>query len=176
MPDSNRPAWTLTEAAERTGASRSTLRRYRDAGKFPGAYKDTSGAWRFPHEDLLAAGLSFATPLGEQSSEQGQSKVPDHPVSRSIDREAKQVAQLEQALREERARADSAEQLAASYRENLDDVRRALRMLEAGTSQPEQASDQVQSKVSDHAGEQPSPHMVNNPRSWWTRFTGARRQ
>jgi predicted DNA-binding transcriptional regulator AlpA len=171
-----RPAWTLTEAAERTGASRSTLRRYRDAGKFPGAYKDASGAWRFPHEDLLAAGLSFATPPREQPSEQGQDRITDHPVSRSVNREAEQVAQLEQALREERARADSAERLAASYRENLDDVRRALRMLEAGTSQPERPADQVQTKVSEQAGEQPSPREVNHPRSWWTRFTGARRQ
>jgi predicted DNA-binding transcriptional regulator AlpA len=43
----NRPAWTLTEAVQRTGISRSTLRRYLDAGRFPNAYKDTSKASRF---------------------------------------------------------------------------------------------------------------------------------
>jgi predicted DNA-binding transcriptional regulator AlpA len=63
----NRPAWTLTEAVQRTGSSRSTLRRYLDAGKFPNAYKDTSKAWRFPLEDLLAAGLSVSEPPAERA-------------------------------------------------------------------------------------------------------------
>jgi DNA-binding transcriptional MerR regulator len=169
-----RPAWTITEAAKRTGASDSTLRRYRAAGKFPGAYKDSSGAWRFPHEDLLAAGLSFSTPLGEQPAEQVVTHVSDQPLNN----QAEQVAQLEQALREERARADSAEQLAASYRENLDDVRRALRMLEAGTTSPEQVTDQpsnVKTKVSESVSDRPSQSMVTTPRTWWARLTGTRR-
>lgn len=170
-----RPAWTLTEAAERTGASRSTLRRYREAGKFPNSYKDSSGAWRFPVEDLLAAGLSLATPLGEQPTEQAQSRVTDHPIDSSVSRNGEQVAQLEQALREERARADNAERLAASYRENLEDVRRALRMLEARAPQPEQSNEQAHLIAMSTLTEHPIQSSASTPRSWWDRLTGARR-
>jgi predicted DNA-binding transcriptional regulator AlpA len=148
-----RPAWTLTEAVERTGASRSTIRRYREAGKFPNAYKDTAGVWRFPLEDLLAVGLSPSEPARERllgaSGEKAQSMFTEQASAAS----AEQVSKLEQALREERTRADNAERLAASYLDNVNDLRRALLMLEAGTSRPEQATEQTQSVVS----EQPNP-------------------
>lgn len=130
-----RPAWTLTEAVQRTGASRSTLRRYLEAGKFPNAYKDTSKAWRFPLEDLLAAGLSVSEPAGERAL--------STPTEQASTAAAEQVSKLEQALREERTRADNAERLAASYRANVEDLRRALLMLEAGTSKPEQPTEQA---------------------------------
>jgi len=174
-----RPSWTITEASKRTGASDSTLRRYRAAGKFPGAYKDPSGAWRFPHEDLLAAGLTFSTPLGDQSTDQVTNSGIDYPITTPVDSHAEQVTKLEQALREERARADSAEQLAASYRENLHDVRRALHMLEAGTTSPQTVSDQptqIETKVSDQPNDQPTSGTVSTPRTWWARLTGTHRQ
>jgi predicted DNA-binding transcriptional regulator AlpA len=146
-----RPAWTLTEAVHRTGASRSTLRRYLDAGKFPNAYKDTSKAWRFPLEDLLAAGLSVSEPPRERtlgaSTERALSNATEQP-SKAM---AEQVSKLEQALREERTRADNAERLAASYLDNVHDLRRALLMLEAGTSKPEQATEHALSKLTEHA-------------------------
>jgi predicted DNA-binding transcriptional regulator AlpA len=138
---STRPAWTLTEAVQRTGSSRSTLRRYLDAGKFPNAYKDTSKAWRFPLEDLLAAGLSVSEPPTERAQ-----SMPTEQPSTATD---EQVSKLEQALREERTRADNAERLAASYLDNVQDLRRALLMLEAGTSKPEQANEQAQSTPSE---------------------------
>lgn len=142
----SRPAWTLTEAVQRTGASRSTLRRYLDAGKFPNAYKDTSKAWRFPLEDLLAAGLSVSAPPPERasaSSGRALSTSTEHSQSTATEQantaSAEQVSKLEQALREERIRADNAERLAASYLDNVQDLRRALRMIEAGTGKPEQS-------------------------------------
>jgi predicted DNA-binding transcriptional regulator AlpA len=152
----NRPAWTLTEAVQRTGASRSTLRRYLDAGKFPNAYKDTSHAWRFPLEDLLAAGLSVSEPPSERAqstpNEQGLSVSNEQGSSAN----AEQVSKLEQALREERTRADNAERLAASYLDNVQDLRRALRMLEAGTGQPEQSTGHAQSVVTEQANGRPA--------------------
>jgi predicted DNA-binding transcriptional regulator AlpA len=133
----NRPAWTLTEAVQRTGISRSTLRRYLDAGKFPNAYKDTSKAWRFPLEDLLAAGLSVSEPPAERAL--------NTPTEQPGAGTSEQVSKLEQALRDERTRADNAERLAASYLDNVQDLRRALLMLGAGTSKPEQTTEQAQS-------------------------------
>lgn len=162
----SRPAWTLTEAVQRTGASRSTLRRYQAAGKFPHAYKDSSNAWRFPLEDLLAVGLNPSEPARERalnaSTEQGLSMSTEQPSSAS----AEQVSKLEQALREERTRADNAERLAASYLDNVQDLRRALRMLEAGTGQPEQATGHAQSVVTEHANGKPAmltESAVSNP-------------
>lgn len=141
---------------ERTGASRSTIRRYREAGKFPNAYKDTAGAWRFPLEDLLAVGLSPS----ESARERGQSKPNEQPLSMSTEQAStastEQVSKLEQALILERTRAENAERLAASYLANVEDLRRALRMLEAGTSQPEQATEPAQSRVTEHANGKPT--------------------
>ena len=167
-----RPAWTLTEAVERTGASRSTLRRYREAGKFPNAYKDTVGAWRFPLEDLLAVGLSPSEPARERAqskpSEQGQST----PTEQASTASAEQVSKLEQALILERTRAENAERLAASYLANVEDLRRALRMLESGTSKPEQVNEHAQSIVSEQAkpapAERPQPAVSTpeQPTKW----------
>jgi hypothetical protein len=70
---------------------------------------------------------------------------------------AEQVNKLEQALILERTRAENAERLAASYLANVEDLRRALRMLETGTAQPEQATEQAQSKVTEHANGKPNP-------------------
>lgn len=148
----NRPAWTLTEAVQRTGASRSTLRRYLDAGKFPNAYKDSSKAWRFPLEDLLAAGLSVSEP----PTEQAQSLPTEQPTNAF----AEQVSKLEQALREERARADAAERLAASYLDNVQDLRRAMRMLEAAPSQTEQTTEQSLNKLSEQAKATPVSESI----------------
>jgi predicted DNA-binding transcriptional regulator AlpA len=155
---SGRPAWTLTEAVQRTGASRSTLRRYLDAGKFPNAYKDSSKAWRFPLEDLLAAGLSVSEP----PSERAQST----PIEQLSTATAEQVSKLEQALREERTRADAAERLAASYLDNVHDLRRALLMLEAGPHKPERSTEHVQSTFSEqptNAPTAPAEPAVSKP-------------
>lgn len=146
----NRPAWTLTEAVQRTGASRSTLRRYLDAGKFPNAYKDTSKAWRFPLEDLLAAGLSVSEPPATRALSTSSEHASSTSTEQATAASAEQVSKLEQALRDERTRADNAERLAASYRENVQDLRRALRMIEAGTNKPEQATEQGLSTSSEH--------------------------
>jgi hypothetical protein len=134
---------------ERTGASRSTIRRYREAGKFPNAYKDTSKAWRFPLEDLLAAGLSVSEPAAERAL--------NTPTEQPNTATAEQVSKLEQALREERTRADNAERLAASYLDNVHDLRRALLMLEAGASKPEQSTEQALNKVTEQPMTSPIP-------------------
>lgn len=165
----SRPAWTLTEAVERTGASRSTIRRYRDAGKFPNAYKDTAGVWRFPLEDLLAVGLKPTEP----ASEQAQTTSTDHAT-------AEQLNRLEQALIMERARADNAERLAASYLANVQDLRRALVMLEAGGGvKPEPATEPVQTMPTEQPlnnhGRPPVSEPESAPMRLWRRLSGARR-
>lgn len=173
-----RPAWTLTEAVQRTGASRSTLRRYLAAGKFPHAYKDSSNAWRFPLEDLLAAGLTPSEPAHERTQSKANEQGRDISTEQANAVTAEQVSRLEQALREERARADNAERLAASYQANVEDLRRALRMLEAGTSKPEQTGEQAQSVSTDHAQVAPLehvPHGISSPEQTTSRWSMLRR-
>jgi hypothetical protein len=58
----NRPSFTLREAADRCGASLSTIRRKHSAGAFPSTYKGPDGAWRVTVEDLLAVGLTPTSP------------------------------------------------------------------------------------------------------------------
>jgi aspartate aminotransferase-like enzyme len=168
---STRPAWTLTEAVERTGASRSTLRRYREAGKLPNAYKDTAGSWRFPLEDLLAAGLKLVDPAHVE-----QVTTPNghpHPLPEQATPELQlKVMELEKALAVERARNEGLERIAASAQANADDLRRALRMLEVSRPEPAQA-EQV-SMVNEHPavsfGEQPEPPLEHAPKRAWWRF------
>jgi hypothetical protein len=114
----------------------------------------------------LAVGLSPSEPANERalstSSKQGQSV----PAEQASTASAEQLSRLEQALRDERTRADNAERLAASYLANVEDLRRAMRMLEAGTSKPEQVSELAQSVVSEHATGQPetlTKSAVSNP-------------
>jgi transposase-like protein len=47
---------TISEAARACGVNRRTIRRHRDAGDFPGAFRDQQNVWRIPTADLEAAG------------------------------------------------------------------------------------------------------------------------
>lgn len=119
---SSRPSWTLGEAAERCGVSRSTVRRYRESDKFPNAFKDGSGAWKIPLEDLLAVGWS---PAG-----QAQTEPVSVPAERVSEQSIERVVELERALELERVRREAAEQLNDQIQGNLDDLRKAMRMIE----------------------------------------------
>lgn len=135
-----RPAWTISEAAERCGVSRSTVRRYREQGKLPNAFTDAGGAWKIPLDDLLAVGWKPNAPTPEPAL----SKPSELPTDQAM---VERVRELEQALSAERARADAAENLAASFRQNADDLRMALRMIEGPRLEtPEPTSEQALSR------------------------------
>ena len=118
-----RPSWSISEAAERCGVSRSTVRRYREQGKFPNAVKDSAGGWMIPLPDLLAVGWKPNAPAPEPALSQPSGQ----PEGQAM---AEKIRELEQALYAERARTRAAEDLAASFRANAEDLRMALRMLE----------------------------------------------
>ena len=119
---SNRPSWDLGESAERCGVSRSTVRRYREQGKFPNAFKDTTGAWKIPLEDLLAVGWKPNAPA--QSEPVSVTPEPDKSIN-------DKVLELEQALMLERVKREAAEQANMQMKANLEDLRTAMRMIEA---------------------------------------------
>ncbi len=140
-----RPRLTLSAAAAACAVSRSTLRRRLTQGAFPNAVRDADGAWTVPVGDLLAAGLRVNAP--RVSSEQGQPVAvsrladPAHrpragPVEQGHPGEGEQalaarVVELERALAVAQTRADGAERLAAERAARIEDLRGALRMLEA---------------------------------------------
>ncbi|GGZ30316.1 hypothetical protein GCM10010327_70620 [Streptomyces nitrosporeus] len=53
---------TQREAATTCGASRTTIRRHREAGNLPRAVQDQARGWLIPVEDLLATGLRLNAP------------------------------------------------------------------------------------------------------------------
>lgn len=153
----NRPSWSIGEAAERCGVSKSTVRRYRESGRFPDAFKDDAGAWKIPLTNLLAVGWS---PVDPESP-------PEPPENVAAER----VRVLELELEVERTKRASAERIAAMAETHLEDMRRALRMLEG-----------VRPVVTEPAPEQPMsvpteprlPEPANVPeqpvrRRWWNR-------
>jgi len=123
----DRPTLTLTEAAKATGVSRKTLRRRLDAHEFPNASRldgpagDSSGPWVIPIADLLGAGFTL------HSSDDVQ--VEDKPDDHSVDL---RIHDLEHELALERERRRAADDLRAAAERNAEDLRTALRMLEAG--------------------------------------------
>lgn len=160
---SNRPAFTLSEAAERTGTSRSTVRRYREAGKFPNAYKDSDRQWRVPVEDLLASGLTLSGQAqAEQVStptEQASEQAP--PVDGVL---VERVRELEATLAVERARSGGLERVAAAAEANAADLRMALRMIEAARpEQGERAQAEPVSMPAEHGVSRPTEQGVSAP-------------
>ena len=159
----DRPAFSLSDAAEQcqrevdgqwTKVSRKTLRRARERGEFPNAYKADDSAkapWMIPVTDLIAAGFTpgagrtFSdataegtqpnTPIGPQGSH-GETSLMDE-TSVELEELRSKLAKAESERAELLRRAEVAEAVAEERGRNLDDVRTAMRMLEAGqTSEP----------------------------------------
>jgi len=162
---------TISEAAARTGASRSRIRRMLDAGAFPSAIQEdqpSKGAsarvWHIPTPDLLAAGL-----IPNKPPDRG-----DDPGNLSEQVPAHELAALRAELDLERERRRAAEALAAERAANLDDLRRALRLLEARNpggptplpGQPVALQDALVASVSE-----PSAQDAGKPgATWWARL------
>lgn len=155
--DGQRPAWRLSEAVERTNASRSTLRRHLESGRLPNAYKDSSGAWRFPIEDLLAAGVSMLT----SNPDNPVSMLSEQPAEQPLSNHAQRIAELEQHLAVERERSAGLERLAAFAHERAEDLRMALRMIEG--TRPEQPTEQPTEQALSMSSERAQDGAVSNP-------------
>lgn len=190
-PERRRPALTLSEAAERCGVSRSTVRRRLDAGDFAHAWRDDgrdgpgTGPWMVPVSDLVGAGLDVTRPpdepAREQGSEQGHETPPPGEPSGEVARLRAELAAAEHraAIAEERATAARAladERAAALARADalLDTVRRMLP--EHAAPHPDDPPVREQG-----AGHPPSaaevlarsePHTTGRTgRRWWERLT-----
>lgn len=102
--------YTLSEAAELTGKSRVTLRRYLDQGRFPKAFRDeadpNSQPWHIPAGDLEAAGLAPSIPpSGDEGGDTGLrtelavARAVADERARTIELLSEQLSQLQDTLR-----------------------------------------------------------------------------
>jgi len=109
--------FTVKQAAQACGVSaRTIMRRLADGGLV--AYKDERDAWQIPVSALIAAGFA----VGKPSDPDPSTPAPGEPTVNEL---RAQIALLE-------ARLDGAERLRQAAERNADDLRQALRMLEAG--------------------------------------------
>jgi len=124
------PTVTLAEAGRHSHLSVATLRRWLNADKFPGAIRSPRD-WSIPVASLVEAGAwPSATP---PDPDDDQADGPDANALADLEAE---LTRLRAALDAERTRREAADALRAAAERNADDLRTALRMLEAGRSEP----------------------------------------
>lgn len=140
-----------------SSVSRKTLQRALDKDKFPNAYRadgpagEGKGPWMIPRSDLLAEGFkpgagrtfvdeSDATAVGTQPhtpigppQAPGETSLMDE-TSGAIEELQSKLDESERERSELLRRAEVAEAIAEERGRNLDDVRKAMKMLEAGQS------------------------------------------
>jgi excisionase family DNA binding protein len=132
---------TLTEAAQRAGVSRSTIRRKHEDKKFPHA-AIVRGQWRIPIEDLEASGVmrrAYAmSPLVAHPGE-AVAEVVEHeeraPFAGSLS-VVEEMGRLREALSAALHRAELAEAIATERGMALERHDRAMLMLEAAPKPP----------------------------------------
>lgn len=133
QPKTARPQLTISQAATEFDVSRSTLKRGLESGRYAGAEKDTSGAWRIPVEALHQEHKPRASP--HQVSKVTQAKtLAQTPLNQDQDLTQK-VRDLEQALAIEQAERRAAERVAEAEARRAETAERALLMIESGAQQ-----------------------------------------
>jgi hypothetical protein len=143
---SPRPNYTLTDAAHLVGVSRSTIRRRREQGKFPDAFKTHDGEWMIPLTNLLADGLRPSSPDHAQAEQDSSASAPV--TLTPLAQAAQSVAQAEHAqlqerlqyaerdLAVERAKNEGLAQTLAATEKRATDLSLALRMIEQSKPTP----------------------------------------
>ena len=164
----SRPVQTFTvaQAAEVCQVSRKSITRRYDQLKEGGAYKDKAGQWAIPAVALLHAGLTPGRPAAPDTVPSTQASAPGQQDTAT----GLRVVELEAQVTEYRHRAEVAEQLAAERSARVEDLRQALRMLEAG--RPAVAVETVPTAAEAVAGPQPRPEppRATGGQGWWQRW------
>jgi len=136
-----RPKWSAARAARECGVGRATIQRALDSGRIQSAERDDSGAWSIPVDALIEAGFIPGKPTPPDAADTGDTALAA-PLPHQGDRAGteqvltltREVERLRSALEVEHARTAAAERLAAERGGRVEDLRVALRMLDAGNS------------------------------------------
>jgi len=161
--------FSISQAAEVCGVSRSRIRRLLDAGRFPHAQREVvTGApasaqpWTVPLSDLLSAGLTVNRP--EQATEQPSNGAET------------EMMRLRHEVEIERTRRLAAEAIAAERERTIEGLQTALRVLTAttpSTPQPEAAA-VVAEQVPDRPEQVAGQVAEKAPRGWRARLPWGR--
>ena len=125
------PTVNLAEAARHSPRSVATLRRWLAAGTIAGAERDAAGAWAIPVAALVEAGAWPSTTPPDPEAESAASDALQDALAQVDALTAIARASDDQA-REALAAADVERRLREAAERNAEDLRTALRMLEAG--------------------------------------------
>ena len=125
------PTVSLAEAARHSPRSVATLRRWLAAGTIAGAERDAAGAWAIPVAALVEAGAWPSTTPPDPEAESAASDALQDALAQVDALTAIARASDDQA-REALAAADVERRLREAAERNAEDLRTALRMLEAG--------------------------------------------
>ena len=118
------PTVSLAEAARHSPRSVATLRRWLAAGTIAGAERDAAGAWAIPVAALVEAGAWPSTTPPDPEAESAASDALQDALA--------QVEALTAIARASEVQARHQIELRELAERNADDLRTALRMLEAG--------------------------------------------
>ena len=118
------PTVSLAEAARHSPRSVATLRRWLAAGTIAGAERDAAGAWAIPVAALVEAGAWPSTTPPDPEAESAASDALQDALA--------QVEALTAIARASEVQARHQIELREAAERNADDLRTALRMLEAG--------------------------------------------
>ncbi|WP_457253655.1 hypothetical protein [Pedococcus sp. P5_B7] len=101
---------TMADVADALGKDLSTIKRWKDAGRWPNAVKDTGGrgTWRIPVSDLVASGDIEAAQVASLAAQVAGR------------RESKQVAELRERVIRLEEQLSSMTQLAAERKSMID--------------------------------------------------------
>ena len=139
MPE--RPSWSVQQAARECGVSVATIRRRLKDGSLPNAEQGARGAWLIPVTDLIAVGLNPGQP---SPPDHAQGVVTDpthakndhsHDYGQRASSQVDEYAQLEQKLLSEQREVAHLRTQVHTLQNNLDDLRTAMRMLEAAPAE-----------------------------------------
>jgi len=121
----------LAEAARVCGVPLSLIRRHRDAGDLPGAYRDARGVWHVPVPDLRALGLLPPAPAAAI-----REPAPDHPEERAeapaLSTEQEEIQKLRTQVAVLRERLAAVQLIAKERGDRIADLRVIVRMLPRG--------------------------------------------
>lgn len=164
--------FTVRAAADACAVHPNTIRRGLKGGRFPNAYTDRAGTWRIPVSDLLAGGYApeRATPPDDPVDDEQLHDA----LAAMRELEAEAIA-LRAKMAELARRADVAEALATERAERVEDLRLALRALEARNPSPEERAAMAPRTAPERPAEAPKPTpRPRTParRSWWQRLIG----
>ena len=128
-----RPEFTIAEAATACGVSAKTIRRRVQNDAFPNAHRTGRGPWLIPVEDLLADGLQPGKPSPPDAVEE-----PEPAVANKVDADLAELARLREQNAELRRRAEVAEAIAQERERTIETQATALKMIEAAPAPVDQ--------------------------------------